>query len=116
MLLMEPAAPRIRPASIMSKSLVKPVQRNGDQNTRNARRRGSPDFCLPTSRDMRSRLFTKAMLAALFTAVPRLRQRLPMGSKKVTKARSVLAHPDGVAAGNPQIPAPHPVRDKKQPL
>ena len=57
------AAQRIRLASIMSKSQAKPVPRNGDQNIKNARRRGSLDFCLRTNRDTRSRLFMRVRSA-----------------------------------------------------
>jgi hypothetical protein len=58
----------------MFKSQEKPAPRSGAQKTKSAPRHGSPDFCLPTNRDMRLRLFTRAMLGAKSTVVPLLRR------------------------------------------
>ena len=98
----------------MSKSPVKPALRNGDQNTKSAPRRGSPDFCLLINRDTRSRLFTKATSAAKFTAVHAAAPMIADVFKDVYKGQMIAGRSQQRAQEQPEIRRAEPVEEQDE--
>ena len=98
----------------MSKSPVKPAPRNGDQNTKSAPRRGSPDFCLLINRDTRSQSFTKAMLAATCTAVQHAAPMIAEVFKDVYKGQMIAGHSRRRAQEQPEIRRAEPVEEQDE--